>query len=165
MKESINKSFCFMHSVTEAVRCYQCSSSHDPEGEDNCGAYERFDTKKNRPVECNSDESHMPGSFCVKVTKQGALGFVCECKICYIFAMDRFTTLYYRVLFSLQGTEDGVKWRGDVLPYQIPASPESVTGASRWTAYIGRSVTVPETRVTELRTSSLVSLWYPLLHY
>ena len=30
------------------------------------------------PVECNSDESHTPGTFCVKIVKQGPRGFICE---------------------------------------------------------------------------------------
>ncbi|XP_046492562.1 uncharacterized protein [Neodiprion pinetum] len=59
-----------------AIRCYQCSSSQDPENEDNCGAYEEFDKQRNVPIECNSEESHMPGSFCVKKTQQGSKGFV-----------------------------------------------------------------------------------------
>ncbi|XP_048510709.1 uncharacterized protein LOC125500761 isoform X2 [Athalia rosae] len=62
--------------MSTAIHCYQCSSSQDPKGQDNCGAYETFDTERNSPVECSSGESHMPGSFCVKVTKQGPIGFV-----------------------------------------------------------------------------------------
>ena len=47
-------------------------------GEDNCGAYTNFDKGRNLPVECNSDESKMPGTFCVKVVQQGPRGFICE---------------------------------------------------------------------------------------
>ncbi|KAG7197811.1 hypothetical protein KM043_001625 [Ampulex compressa] len=61
---------------TEGVRCYQCSSDTDPKGEDICGAYEKFDKEKNVAIECNSEESHMPGTFCLKVTKQGPRGFI-----------------------------------------------------------------------------------------
>lgn len=61
----------------ECIRCYQCASSSDIKGQDNCGAYKKFDTTKNLAVECNSDESHMPGSFCMKVTQQGPIGFIC----------------------------------------------------------------------------------------
>ena len=60
----------------EGIRCYQCSSGQDPKGEDNCGAYEKFDKNKHIAVECNSDESTTPGSFCMKVTQQGPKGFI-----------------------------------------------------------------------------------------
>ena len=46
--------------------------------EDNCGVYWPFETDRNVPIECNSDESHTPGTFCVKITKQGPRGFICE---------------------------------------------------------------------------------------
>lgn len=61
-----------------SIRCYQCSSGQDPKGEDNCGAYEKFDKNKHISVECNSDESTTPGSFCMKVTQQGPKGFICK---------------------------------------------------------------------------------------
>ncbi|XP_038222579.1 uncharacterized protein LOC119840139 [Zerene cesonia] len=57
------------------VRCYQCASSQNLY-EDTCGAYKRFDTDSHIAVECNSDESHMPGSFCMKLTQQGPKGFI-----------------------------------------------------------------------------------------
>ncbi|XP_076160273.1 UPAR/Ly6 domain-containing protein crok [Ptiloglossa arizonensis] len=61
---------------TEAIRCYQCSSDTDPKGEDLCGAYQKFDKEKNIAIECSSEESHMPGTFCVKVTHQSPRGFI-----------------------------------------------------------------------------------------
>ncbi|XP_076549386.1 UPAR/Ly6 domain-containing protein crok [Osmia lignaria lignaria] len=61
---------------TNAIRCYQCSSDTDPKGEDLCGAYNKFDKEKNIAIECNSEESHMPGTFCVKVTHQSPRGFI-----------------------------------------------------------------------------------------
>lgn len=61
----------------EAVRCYQCSSHQDAKGEDNCGAYEKFQKDRQIAVECNSDESVAPGSFCMKITQQGPRGFIC----------------------------------------------------------------------------------------
>ncbi|XP_041982230.1 uncharacterized protein LOC121735460 [Aricia agestis] len=64
---SIPTAFC--------VRCYQCASSENIK-EDTCGAYKKFDTDSHIAVECNSDESHMPGSFCMKVTQQGPKGFI-----------------------------------------------------------------------------------------
>ncbi|KAF7279344.1 hypothetical protein GWI33_007359 [Rhynchophorus ferrugineus] len=41
----------------ESIRCYQCSSAEDRK-------------------DCNSEESHMPGSFCMKVTQQSPKGFI-----------------------------------------------------------------------------------------
>ena len=46
--------------------------------EDNCGVYWAFEPERNVPVECNSDESHTPGTFCVKIVKQGPRGFICK---------------------------------------------------------------------------------------
>ncbi|XP_066157469.1 UPAR/Ly6 domain-containing protein crok-like [Euwallacea fornicatus] len=62
--------------VGEAVRCYQCSSSEDLMGKDNCGAYKKFDKVAHIAIECNGEESHMPGSFCMKVTQQSPKGFI-----------------------------------------------------------------------------------------
>ncbi|XP_053676387.1 uncharacterized protein LOC128726597 [Anopheles nili] len=59
-----------------AIRCYQCSSQTDPKGIDNCGAYKAFNKTQNIAIECNSDESHMPGSFCMKVVHQSPRGFI-----------------------------------------------------------------------------------------
>ncbi|XP_063233985.1 uncharacterized protein LOC134537459 [Bacillus rossius redtenbacheri] len=61
-----------------AIRCYQCSSGHgqEPKGEDNCGAYRKFDTSEHIAIECSSDESSTPGSFCMKVVQQGPKGFI-----------------------------------------------------------------------------------------
>ncbi|CAG0891171.1 unnamed protein product [Darwinula stevensoni] len=61
---------------SEGIRCYQCSSSEDGEGEDTCGAYRHYDTTKNTLVECNSGDSVTPGTFCMTVTKQGPRGFI-----------------------------------------------------------------------------------------
>ena len=77
----------------DCIKCFQCSSTEDqrkPTGvwsedhytqnryEDNCGVYWPFEPERNVPVECNSDESHTPGTFCVKITKQGPRGFICK---------------------------------------------------------------------------------------
>ncbi|XP_037827032.1 uncharacterized protein LOC119615024 [Lucilia sericata] len=61
---------------TWAIRCYQCSSDQDRKGYDSCGAYKKFNRTEHIPIECNSDESHMPGSFCMKVVQQGPRGFI-----------------------------------------------------------------------------------------
>ena len=79
--------------IAECIKCFQCSSTEDqrkPTGvwsedhytqnryEDNCGVYWPFEPDRNVPVECNSDESHTPGTFCVKITRQGPRGFICK---------------------------------------------------------------------------------------
>ncbi|TMW48323.1 hypothetical protein DOY81_006591 [Sarcophaga bullata] len=61
---------------TMAIRCYQCSSDQDRKGFDSCGAYKKFNRTEHIPIECNSEESHMPGSFCMKVVQQGPRGFI-----------------------------------------------------------------------------------------
>ncbi|XP_061388230.1 uncharacterized protein LOC133323306 [Musca vetustissima] len=63
-------------SGTLAIRCYQCSSDQDRKGFDSCGAYKPFNRTEHIPIECNSEESHMPGSFCMKVVQQGPRGFI-----------------------------------------------------------------------------------------
>ena len=75
----------------ESIKCYQCASTEDqrkPTGiwskdrfaqdrfEDRCGVYWPFQEERNTAVECNSDESHTPGTFCVKIVKQGPRGFI-----------------------------------------------------------------------------------------
>jgi hypothetical protein len=62
----------------EAIQCYQCSSGQDLKGEDNCGAYKKFDKGRHIAIECNSDESYTPGTFCMKITQQGPKGFICK---------------------------------------------------------------------------------------
>ncbi|XP_068150768.1 LOW QUALITY PROTEIN: uncharacterized protein [Drosophila tropicalis] len=61
---------------TWAIRCYQCSSDQDRKGYDSCGAYKAFNKTEHISIECNSDESFMPGSFCMKVVQQGPRGFI-----------------------------------------------------------------------------------------
>lgn len=61
---------------TEAIRCYECSSDTDPKGEDFCGAYKKFDKERNIAVDCNSEESKTPGTFCLKLTQQSPRGFI-----------------------------------------------------------------------------------------
>lgn len=58
-----------------AIRCYQCSSDTDKKN-DVCGAYTPFDSVRNVPVECYSEEARTPGIFCVKIVRQGPRGFV-----------------------------------------------------------------------------------------
>ncbi len=54
--------------------------------EDNCGVYWPFEPERNVPIECNSDESHTPGTFCVKIVRQGPRGFIC--KRCTVASME-----------------------------------------------------------------------------
>ncbi|KAJ8891494.1 hypothetical protein PR048_004022 [Dryococelus australis] len=73
--------FCLLSVLVatgSAVRCYQCSSGpgQEPKGEDNCGAYRKFNTYEHTAIECSSDESTTPGSFCMKVVQQGPKGFI-----------------------------------------------------------------------------------------
>ncbi|XP_050348007.1 uncharacterized protein LOC126771887 [Nymphalis io] len=73
--KSIILFFLYITPTVFCVRCYQCASSQNLI-EDTCGAYKRFDTDSHIAVECGSDESHIPGSFCVKLTQQGPKGFI-----------------------------------------------------------------------------------------
>jgi len=68
----------------EAIQCYQCSSGQDSKGEDTCGAYKKFDKSRHIAVECNSDESHTPGTFCMKITQQGPKGFICKFELFHL---------------------------------------------------------------------------------
>ncbi|XP_050311471.1 uncharacterized protein LOC126747028 [Anthonomus grandis grandis] len=61
---------------SESVRCYQCSTSEEKKGQDQCGAYRKFDKRNHIAIDCHSDESHMPGTFCMKVTQQSPKGFI-----------------------------------------------------------------------------------------
>ncbi|XP_064457011.1 uncharacterized protein LOC135367822 isoform X1 [Ornithodoros turicata] len=58
------------------IKCYQCSTSEDPKGEDHCGAYAYYDKRKNTPVECLGEEAHALGTFCYKRIMQGPRGFI-----------------------------------------------------------------------------------------
>lgn len=62
--------------VGQAIKCYQCSTGTDPKGVDNCGAYSNFRNDRNIPVDCSSEESVTPGTFCMKETQQGPKGFI-----------------------------------------------------------------------------------------
>lgn len=92
--------------LASAIRCYQCSTATDLKGPnakrvDTCGAYTKFNRSQHIALgiyvlvkdsvfinllitfnfiilECNSDESHMPGSFCMKVVNQSPRGFICK---------------------------------------------------------------------------------------
>merc|ERR1712026_217600 len=129
--------------VGQSIKCYQCASTEDqrkPTGiwskdrfaqdrfEDRCGVYWPFQEERNTPVECNSDESHTPGTFCVKIVKQGPRGFIWDAV--------------------------GGKSSGGAPRSQTPESPGCVTGASWRTGCIGRSVTAARIVVTEPSVST-----------
>merc|ERR1711862_762658 len=91
LAEAVAVILTFIIKSGERIKCYQCASTEDqrkPTGiwskdkfaqdrfEDNCGVYWPFEEERNTPVECNSDESHTPGTFCVKIVKQGPRGFI-----------------------------------------------------------------------------------------
>lgn len=131
--------FVFVTIPAFAIRCYQCSSATDMKGVDSCGAYKAFNRTQHIAIECNSDESHMPGSFCMKVVNQSPRGFICECFIDNVRAWSD--------VESFQGMVDGDRLSDDVPLWPIQALLESVIGASMKMACIGRSVTVLRTRV------------------
>uniref|UniRef100_A0A6G5A094 Putative secreted protein n=1 Tax=Rhipicephalus microplus TaxID=6941 RepID=A0A6G5A094_RHIMP len=65
---------CFYQAM--AIKCYQCSTSEDPKGEDRCGAYAYYDKTKNTAVECLGEEAKALGTFCYKRIMQGPRGFI-----------------------------------------------------------------------------------------
>lgn len=79
-----------------SIRCYQCSSQQDRKGIDSCGAYKRFNKTQHIAIECNSDESHMPGSFCMKVVQQGPRGFICKIPFFLIESSTEIRSLFIR---------------------------------------------------------------------
>ena len=117
------------------IRCYQCSSAEDKKGEDSCGVYGAFDPNKNQPVECNSDESVTPGTFCVKIVKQSPRGFVC--KQLLIPRFFHYSTIplspsyeLTHVLFFVFKIGDG-RWR-QVIRRCGSVSDIGVTGVCNW---------------------------------
>lgn len=111
-----------------SIRCYQCSSEQDPKGVDSCGAYKRFNKTQHIAIECNSDESHMPGSFCMKVVQQGPRGFICKC---LAFSLKCFFMLLIIVIENFLG--DG-RWR-QVIRRCASVAETGVTGVCNWGVY------------------------------
>ncbi|XP_076368340.1 uncharacterized protein LOC143255879 isoform X1 [Tachypleus tridentatus] len=64
------------HTPVSAIRCFQCSSDQESDGEDQCGAYEHFDTERNVAVDCLGEEAVTPGTFCYKSIQQSPRGFI-----------------------------------------------------------------------------------------
>ncbi|RWS07936.1 hypothetical protein B4U79_03730 [Dinothrombium tinctorium] len=93
--------FSLFHiSKVHAIKCYQCSSDEDKKN-DNCGAYESFDTTKNTAVECMGEEAVTPGTFCYKSIQQGPRGFIWD---------GRWRTVIRR---CAQVSERGISWGCD----------------------------------------------------
>ena len=87
--------------------------------------YWPFESDRNVPVECNSDESHTPGTFCVKITKQG--------KAMHLSSILRYTGTTHG-LFLSPGPRgfiwDG-RWR-QVIRRCASISDTGVTGVCNW---------------------------------
>ena len=62
------------------MRCYQCDSKEDG----SCPAYRYFDTRLNALVDCNSLQSHNPGTFCMKIYQEST-----GCKL-VVIRLDKF---------------------------------------------------------------------------
>lgn len=97
-------SYKYIFILVKAIRCYQCSSDSDPDGTDVCGAYESFEKDRHVPVDCSSDETTTPGTFCMKEVHQSPKGFICK------FALFLMNFLYnlsqYILLAVLEGHEN-----------------------------------------------------------
>lgn len=113
--------------VGYAVRCYQCSSSEDLKYEDKCGAYKKFDKRNHIAIDCNSGESHMPGSFCMKVTQQSPKGFICKYFVSTLFYPDTFLWYFF---YSLGNG----RWR-QVIRRCASVADTGVTGVCNWGVY------------------------------
>lgn len=110
-----------------AIRCYQCSSQTDKKGVDACGAYKRFNKTEHIPIECNSDESNMPGSFCMKVVQQGPRGFICKINQLNCTSNEILIEIYFIFL------GDG-RWR-QVIRRCASVADTGVTGVCNWGVY------------------------------
>ncbi|GFQ86175.1 uncharacterized protein TNCT_177951 [Trichonephila clavata] len=85
----------------EAIRCYQCSSDQEAKEDDNCGAYDSFNTQKNTLIECLGEEAVTPGTFCYKSIQQSPRGFIWD---------GRWRTVVRR---CAQISERGINWGCD----------------------------------------------------
>ncbi|KAG8198654.1 hypothetical protein JTE90_015486 [Oedothorax gibbosus] len=90
-----------LFSLGDAIRCYQCSSDQEGKDDDNCGAYDSFDTKRNTLIECLGEEAHTPGTFCYKSIQQSPRGFIWD---------GRWRTVVRR---CAQISERGINWGCD----------------------------------------------------
>ena len=102
--------------------------------------YWPFEPERNVPVDCNSDESHTPGTFCVKIVKQGPRGFICKCqlnfkdhsnKILKAVSSFLFVNVNYNYFYLMSG--DG-RWR-QVIRRCASVSDTGVTGVCNWGVY------------------------------
>lgn len=93
--------FCVLISFGHAIKCYQCSSDQEAKGDDNCGAYETFDTDRNSQIDCLGEEAVTPGTFCYKSIQQSPRGFIWD---------GRWRTVVRR---CAQISERGINWGCD----------------------------------------------------
>lgn len=87
--------FLYYFILGDAIRCYQCSSDQESKDEDNCGAYEYFDTEKNSQVDCLGEEAVTPGTFCYKSIQQSPRGFICKFLFTFLNAVLVLTSNIY----------------------------------------------------------------------
>lgn len=108
-----------------SIRCYQCSTQTDQKGVDSCGAYKRFNASEHIAIECNSDESHMPGSFCMKVIQQGPRGFICKFSL---------VSMHLNFLLNEISSSGDGRWR-HVIRRCASVADTGVTGVCNWGVY------------------------------
>ncbi|XKL61248.1 hypothetical protein PGB90_008305 [Kerria lacca] len=58
---------------TNSIRCYQCSSTDDIKGEDNCGAYEDFHREKHVAIKWDGRWRQVQRE-CASVAESGVTG-------------------------------------------------------------------------------------------
>lgn len=134
-KEKITKFFQFL---VLSIRCYQCSTQTDAKGVDSCGAYKKFNESEHIAIECNSDESHMPGSFCMKVVQQGPRGFICkfikcESICCCLSNANQYAEKLAKIVKNRFFSGDG-RWR-HVIRRCASVADTGVTGVCNWGVY------------------------------
>ena len=112
-----------------------------------CGAYEKFDKDKNIAVDCNSEESYMPGTFCVKITRQSPRGFICKFtvfKFCIIRYLALLNNLKHVVRLLLRPFDNFI---ANLVPICL-LFRSIFEGDGRWRQVIRRCSSVASTGVT-----------------
>ena len=101
--------------------------------------YWPFEPERNVPVDCNSDESHTPGTFCVKVVKQGPRGFICKFNFGSIYKCAKYKIMICGrpdmiiIYICVWCIGDG-RWR-QVIRRCASVSDTGVTGVCNWGVY------------------------------
>ncbi|ESO03974.1 hypothetical protein HELRODRAFT_111906 [Helobdella robusta] len=70
----------FLNREVCSLQCYQCDSNED----NSCPTYKPFDLNINALVDCQSFETRIPGTFCLKITRQspGWYGWIKQTRRC-----------------------------------------------------------------------------------